>query len=49
MKFLKWYSIIVLLLNLFLYVKTYYALNLNKHVIIAIVLYVPIIAYIALT
>lgn len=49
MTFLKWYSIIILVLNLFTYVKTYLKFNLNKHVIIAILVYLPIITYIALT
>ena len=49
MTFLKWYSIIILVLNLFLYVKTYLAFNLNKHVIIALLIYLPIITYITLT
>lgn len=49
MTFLKWYSIIILILNLFMYVKTYYAFGLKKHVIIALLIYLPIITYIALT
>lgn len=49
MIFLKWYSIIILILNLFMYVKTYLTFNLNKYVIIAILVYLPIITYITLT